>query len=420
MVAKAGSSKQISKPTSNKESMIADIDIVPKKRELIALGDKYGTPLLIVLPKAVKTYAQKILSCFNSSMSVRFSLKSASSPGIIIGLRDINIDLDVASEYESITAMRLGIPFTRQHFYCPGATPKLINSLLSKGLGVTLDSEQQVEALINTRTQHNEILLRVLPNIRMPAHAAVVVSTGRTKLGMSAAKAIQYADILKKKDIIVNGIHAHIGSLITSPSIYIQLANELSEILLSIPESSIINLGGGMAVQYINEGNDFDFTYLADGLNKIRSRIENHLGHHLQFVIEPGRSIAAPSAIMLTSVMEVKRHSGNKKYIIVDARLNSLGLSLPIENCTRRSVYSKDFRIFGTACTPRDIISRAPAPVAQSGDLLAIKMVGAYVIPLEGSLQMRPKANEILWYAQGHHELFRRSPGVEEFLNWAI
>ena len=122
----------------------------------------------------------------------------------------------------------------------------------------------------------------------------------------------------------------------------------------------------------------------------------------MHLLIEPGRSIVAPAAALLTRVL-YKKQNGGKTFVITDAAMNDL---------IRPSLYgahheilavqpSNDARqhvdVVGPICETGDFFARdRELPVIESGDLLAIMDSGAYGMSLASNYNTRPRAAEVL------------------------
>jgi diaminopimelate decarboxylase len=379
------------------------------------LAEGWGTPLLIVHPRRIRENVSRIRGALDPTMEVRYAVKAGASPAILETLEPLGVSLDVASRTEAEIALALGYVSSRLNYYAPGLTKENFEFLNSQRISLSLDSTHQADLVANRRPMSTRISLRISPSLRLREGDAAVIATGSNKLGMSAEEAIATAGRLRKLGIPVTGLHAHIGSQVEVVEPYICLAEELATLAATIGGIEVINLGGGMAVDYGAEGANFPFDILGKVL---RAKVKAF--DYFHWVIEPGRAIAAGGAVMVTRVLDTKS-AGGKRFIILDARLNSLEIELPVINCSQPTVKNiNDTVLCGTACSHHDIIRQGDLPDCKVGDIFALGMVGAYVIQLEGYLHLRPKALELVLSDEGEIVIYRTPPSSDHFLKLSL
>jgi len=135
----------------------------------------------------------------------------------------------------------------------------------------------------------------------------------------------------------------------------------------------------------------------------------------LRLILEPGASIAANSAILLTRVLYLKQ-GGKKKFVIVDAGMNDL-IRPPLYDAFHfiwpaqvdtSLVPPKKFRylnpegceqvdIVGPICEGADFFAKErPLPAVKRGDLISIFTAGAYGYTMSSNYNARPLLPEVL------------------------
>jgi diaminopimelate decarboxylase len=122
----------------------------------------------------------------------------------------------------------------------------------------------------------------------------------------------------------------------------------------------------------------------------------------LTVVVEPGRVVAGNSAVLLTTVLRLKRTPA-KSFVVVDAAMSDL---------IRPSLYGSFHAVWpvaandgplapvdvvGPVCESGDFLAkeRLLPPVA-AGDLLAVRSAGAYGFTMSSNYNARPRAAEVL------------------------
>jgi diaminopimelate decarboxylase len=138
-------------------------------------------------------------------------------------------------------------------------------------------------------------------------------------------------------------------------------------------------------------------------------------GKNLKLILEPGASIAANAAILVTRVLYLKA-GGAKKFVIVDAGMNDL-IRPPLYNAFHfiwpvktdkkfvpkrrdRDLQVKETEvvdIVGPVCESADFFAKDRAlPPVERGDLISIFTAGAYGFSMSSNYNARRRSAEVL------------------------
>jgi diaminopimelate decarboxylase len=198
------------------------------------------------------------------------------------------------------------------------------------------------------------------------------------------------------------GVDCHIGSQLTNLSPFRDAALRIKSLILRLRKQNIqldyIDVGGGLGVLYDDESVP-EVVHLADTLIDVFA----DLG--LTLVLEPGRSMVANSAVMLTRVQYLKENS-DKRFAIVDAGMNDL-LRPSLYDAYQKIVKVDEeeqvgkplflYDIVGPICESGDFLARSRNLLAlDQGDLLAVKSAGAYGFSMASNYNSRPRPVELL------------------------
>jgi diaminopimelate decarboxylase len=162
---------------------------------------------------------------------------------------------------------------------------------------------------------------------------------------------------------------------------------------------------------------------------RLISRMVGKLGLHL--LLEPGRSIIAPAAVLLTRVVYTKTNRG-KTFVVVDAAMNDLmrpalyGAVHPITKVgpiakvggARRESGAEGGHvdIVGPVCETGDCFLRDwPLGEVKAGELLAIWGTGAYGMAQASNYNARCRPAEVLVEGK-RFRLIRRRETQEDLL----
>ena len=99
----------------------------------------------------------------------------------------------------------------------------------------------------------------------------------------------------------------------------------------------------------------------------------------LPIVIEPGRAIAGPAAVIVARVLDIKPRDASSDFVVIDAGMTELmrpalyGAFHRIEPLAPRAAAPRDYEIVGPVCESSDVVGRdRRLPQLQVGDLVAI------------------------------------------------
>jgi diaminopimelate decarboxylase len=195
------------------------------------------------------------------------------------------------------------------------------------------------------------------------------------------------------------GLDFHIGSQISDANPY-RAALQRLEDLVGVARSRganhlrYLDVGGGLGVTYDTEL-PLDARQFAEMVVPASARLG------LQLIVEPGRFLLGAAGIMVARVLD-RKHSGGKDFLIVDAGMNDL---------LRPSLYSAFHAIEPVSRSDGTILVDVVGPVCESGDflgldrtlpelgegdLIAVRMAGAYGFCMSSNYNSRPRAAEVL------------------------
>ncbi|MBA7705645.1 Diaminopimelate decarboxylase [subsurface metagenome] len=188
-----------------------------------------------------------------------------------------------------------------------------------------------------------------------------------------------------------------------------------------------VNIGGGYGADYITGTAPTAADYAAAIVPLLK-------GKSLKLILEPGASIAANAAILVTQVLYLKT-SGRKKFVIVDAGMNDLirpplydafHFIWPVEVDKGFVPHQRDedlqlqgteiVDVVGPVCESADFfaIDRALPPVKR-GDLLSIFTAGAYGFSMSSNYNARGRAAEVL-VDGGKFKVIRKRETYEDLI----
>jgi diaminopimelate decarboxylase len=265
------------------------------------------------------------------------------------------------------------------------------------------------------------ISIRVNPDVDANTHPYISTGLKENKFGINIEQAqTEYKRAAKMDNIKIRGIDCHIGSQLTELSPFMDALERLIALAERLQEKGIdihhLDLGGGLGVRYNDETPPLPSEY-------IKALFTNEKLKNYEVLIEPGRAIAANSAILVTQV-EYLKHGDDKNFAIVDVAMNDLirpalyqawQKIIPVQR-TDDSTY-QEYDVVGPICETGDFIGKQRQLDVQQGDLLAIRSAGAYGFTMSSNYNTRPRAIEVLVDGEQAHVIRQRETIESLFAN---
>jgi diaminopimelate decarboxylase len=339
----------------------------------------------------------------NSGYKIHYAVKANSNPRILKIISSYGFGADCVSFNEINAAIIAGFKPSDIVFAGVGKTDKDITAALKTGIYCfNCESIPEMEVINQLAAEQNKsalIALRINPYIEAHTHKYITTGIEESKFGINTW---ELDDIIKKledfKNIRLIGIHFHIGSQITRMSVFKSLCARINELQLWFSSHNvnleIINVGGGLGIDYDNPENNPDFPGYFSLLNEF---IDLYPGQELH--IEPGRSIVGQCGSLISRVLFIKNGS-NILFAIIDAGMTDLirpalyQAHHKIENLTSaENIFRYD--VVGPVCESSDTFAKfIELPETKRGDILAIRSAGAYgeVMAMRYNLRDLPKS----------------------------
>lgn len=423
---------------------------------LDAIARRYETPThvldLPLLRRNAATFRDQFASHFSRSMPL-YSVKTNYLPMILAEVKAEGFGVDVVSGTELQIARRLGFAASQITFNGPLKTPAELEAAVDEGIFVNVDSVDEAEQLnkfAKKRALKLPIGLRVNPGLAVyespdPTFEPVATKAAQqSKFGYalhddSATHALN--QILAMQHLVLEGLHCHLGSQITSSRAFRRALRRFIEFAGFASKHAPLarlNIGGGFGVPGITRDRIGPLYKLMGALGVSRTvgfhealdlsdffaQLTELLDHYglsgMRIYAEPGRAIVSDAMVLLTRVAAIKT-SGGVNWAIVDAGLNLLPTIAMDEThkitLVRQSTsLLKEFRIGGALCYEGDVIANScelPADL-KVGDFLAIHDSGAYSVSRSTNF-IRPRASVVAWDGSAATLCWRRETFEDVF-----
>lgn len=388
---------------------------------LASVAEKFGTPTYLYSSAAIlDAYGELQEGLRGVGHTICFAVKSNGNLSILKRLAELGSGFDVVSGGELRLLQHIGVPGNCIVFSGVGKSREEIREALNYRVsmqsapGILLfnaESEAELEILTEEARRIVEkgekppaTAMRVNPDVQAGGHPHIATGRHEHKFGVDWKEAKRlYLAHRNSKWICWEGLSAHIGSQITTLDPFRRAVNRLVGYVKELKSQGItlryLDVGGGLGVRYSDQKPPKRTEYAKLIKELVR-------GAGVEILLEPGRSIIAQSAVLLTRVAYTKTNRG-KRFVIVDGAMNDLmrpslyGAIHPITKVTRNEKNESAKRqradIVGPVCETGDcFLHDWPLGDVQSGDLLAIWGAGAYGMALASNYNARCRPAEVL------------------------
>ena len=375
--------------------------------------DKIATPFyyydMELLQKTVD-YAAEMAQKYG--VKIHYAVKANVEKRVLELISSKGFGADCVSGNEVLHAHECGFSADKIVYAGVGKSDKEIYNALKLGIeAFNCESLQEIYVINEMAHVHGlkaNVSVRINPDIDAHTHKYVTTGLYENKFGISQHEFDKLIEVLQKSEHInFFGLHFHIGSQITRVDEVFGLeCQRVNEIVAYFERKGLkvnnINLGGGLGVDY----DDPDENPIPDFETWFRTISENIARREDQTVhVEPGRSLVAQCATLISRVLFVK--SGEtKNFLIMDAGMNDLirpalyGAYHKIENlsASQRTFYPthQAYDIVGPVCESSDVWGAGRLlPLSVRGDLMAIRSTGAYGQVMASSYNMKDLAPSV-------------------------
>lgn len=344
--------------------------------EIRALVARFGSPLLVVDCEQVRRQYRSLKAAL-PGVDLHYALKPLPHAAVVACLRDEGAYFDLATTGEVELVKDQGIAPSRCIHTHPIKRDSDIRDALRYGVTTFVaDNPDELRKFVRYR-KRAEVLLRV--SFRSPN---AVVDLSR-KFGCEAGAVLGMIELARRLGVRVRGLSFHVGSQATDPAKYVEAVqactNLMAEaVLAGLPSLDVLDIGGGFPVAYHDAVMPID-----EFCRPIRAALSK-LPPHVRVIAEPGRFIAAPAAIAVSSVMGKARRDGRWWYYLDDGLYGSYSGQMfdhakyPV-SVLREGGQLHESVLAGPTCDSIDVIDESILlPELEMGDLVVGRMMGAY------------------------------------------
>ena len=403
--------------------------------DVVALAERYGTPLYVTDETIIRTNFRRYREAFAAvEHDIYFAVKANGNLAILRILAQEGAGADVFSGGELELVSRAGIPLEKVLFNGNSKSETELRAAVEAKVTVSVDSVEELHTLAAVAGELGAeagISMRVNPDVSPNVNPKIATGLRTSKFGIPYPEILPaYEAAAKLPNIVIRGIHCHIGSQILDLTVF----REATEKMLSLVEGlylqgielEFLDLGGGLGIAYRRAEEtaptpkDLAAMILPSFVAKTRA-----LGIHPRLILEPGRSIVGPATVLLSRVNTVKE--AYKHFVAIDAGFNLLIRPAMYDAYHEVVVANKLHEhasvlstVVGPICESGDVIAKDRLlPPVERGDIIVILDTGAYGFSMSSQYNGRPRCAEVLVH-DGAAELIRSPESGEDVLRHQV
>ncbi len=405
---------------------------------LSSLAQQYGTPLYVLdestFRQSCKAYKDALNNYYNGESLVLYASKANSSLAITSLAKSEGIGIDVVSEGELITALKVGMPTEKIFFHGNNKSYRELLFAYNNEVNIVLDNQHDIDLLgkiIQPGNKPAKLMLRFTPGIECHTHEYIRTGHLDSKFGFDLDRLEDTLIQLKQYSWAnLTGLHAHIGSQIFELAPHIDLAEVLADALkkaLGIGHPiSDLNVGGGLGIKYISSDDPPSINNWVEAVsNSLEDSCKRRSLNLPRLLCEPGRSIVAPAGLTLYRIGSRKEIPGIRTYISVDGGMSDNPRPITYESAYTACLVDKPLSepqetitIAGKHCESGDVLLKDyQLPSFSSGDILSICGTGAYNASMSSNYNRIPKPATVL-VGSGKSELIQKRELPEDLLRY--
>jgi len=392
---------------------------------LSAIAESAGTPTYVYSAATLRARYRAIDDAFAGyPHRLHYALKANSAFALVRLLGKAGSAVDANSIWEIELARRAGFDPADIVFTGVGKSDEELECAVPLGLrAINVESAGElarVEAIATRRGVAARVAIRINPDIDARSHPHISTGLRINKFGVPVDAAREMAvSIANRPSLRLVAIHVHVGSQITTLEPLRRAAAFLAGTARELAGSGIqleyLDAGGGLGVAYDDAPTVAPEEYVRALVSEIRPT-------GLPIVVEPGRSIVGPAAVLLARVVDLKPRDAGSTFAVLDAGMTELlrpalyNAFHRIEPVKPRAAANHLYELVGPVCESSDVVGRDRSlPALEQGDLVAIRDAGAYGSAMASNYNRRPLPAEVL-VDEGGWRVIRRRQTVDDML----
>lgn len=369
---------------------------------LLALAEKFGTPLYIYDTNTIKNQYHKLTEAFSGFNSrVFYACKALTNISILKFMEEIGLNIDCSSINEVKTAIKAGFSPDRILYTSNNIAFEEIAEAKELGVTINIDSFSNLEKFAKAYNNTYPVGIRLRPGIMAGGNLKISTGHNKSKFGIPLSQLEDIYGLIKNHQLLVHGLHIHTGSDVKDPEVFLNGVQVLFDIAANFPDLKYLDLGGGFKVPYHDSDESINIVDLGKALQKKVEEYTLQTGKNYQYWFEPGKYLVSESGYFIVNV-NVLKPTETIHFAGVDSGFNHLIRPMfydayhSIENISNPKAAKKVYTIAGNICETDTFASDREIAEIREGDKLLFYNAGAYGMEMSSNYNSRLKPAEIM------------------------
>ena len=388
-------------------------------RSLLALAEKYGSPLYVYDTQKITSQYQRITRAFTSvsSLQLNYAVKALSNISILKFFKQLDSGLDTVSIQEVQLGLAAGFN-PKKIIYTPnGVSLEEIEDVAAKGVRINIDNLSILE-LFGQKHPNIPVCVRINPHIMAGGNSNISVGHIDSKFGISIHQVPHILRVVENTGMNINGIHMHTGSDILDIDTFVRATEILFDVAKQFKNIDFIDFGSGFKVPYKEGDISTDIEQLGVQLSERFNEFCEEYGKEITLMFEPGKFLVSEAGYFLTKVNVVKQTTSTV-FAGVDSGFNHLvrpmmyGSYHHITNISNPEGRARYYSVVGYICETDTFGSNRRISEISEGDILCFNNAGAYCFSMASNYNSRFRPAEVMIY-EGKDYLIRHRETFED------
>ena len=397
------------------------------------ISKEFGTPVYAYSMTALRQSIEEIRQL---SPVTRYAMKACSNVRILKEMLAHGIKIDAVSVYEVKRAIKAGfrpedICFTSDVFSNADDVRFCLEQNIFTNCGTLGMLEEYGCAFKSIGRGSPKVSIRINPG-EGAGHSKKTNTGGPySKHGIWYENLSGARDIAKKYNLIISGVHIHIGSGGDMDHLK-RITGKLVDFAKEFKDLEVVNFGGGLPYQYDPDLPQEDMSRYKSILAERMEVLEKHFDRKIICEIEPGRRFVAGCGYLIGEVRALN-HTFEEDGTRLNYVLGNIGfchLLRPMAYGSFHPIWivgddlgpEQDIIVAGPVCESGDVLTQENEepvprrlPMPKAGDLIVVGGAGAYGFSMSSNYNTQPLLPEVA--VEGSQcELTRRRQALDDML----
>ena len=388
---------------------------------LLALSDKYGSPLYVYDSEKITTQFQRLSNAFTDvqQLQLNYAVKAASNINILKVFKQLKSGLDTVSIQEVRLGLAAGFAPEAIIFTPNGVSLKEIEEAAELGVQINIDNLSILE-LFGQKHPKVPVCIRINPHVMAGGNSKIAVGHIDSKFGISIYQVPHIKRVVENTGMCINGIHMHTGSDILDIDTFLRATEILFDIAIQFENLDFIDLGSGFKVAYKDGDVATDIEQLGKQLSLRFNAFCKTYGKQLTLMFEPGKFLVSEAGCFMAKVNVIKQTTSTV-FAGVDSGFNHLARPMmydayhDIVNISNPKGRERYYSVVGYICETDTFATNRRIAEVTEGDVLCFKNAGAYCFSMASNYNSRYKPAEVMLH-KGKDYLIRKRESFEDLI----